>query len=491
MNSVTPGTRRKTRKLALEPLEQRDVPAYFVVMGTGDASGLIPPFPGNGSAANPFQVESLRSAVERANLTPGVADVIRFSQNLQGQTITLGDAPPLTFAAGAKTTIDGQARNVTVDGGGANRLRRVFNVNIGANAAITNIAIQNGIDTLPSGPVPDPIGGGGIRDAGTLALTGVTLTNNTSFNNFTGGGGGGLFVDTGARATLTNCVVDGNHADNATPGNNFVPGGGIANNGTLTLVNTTVRNNNATSDGAGINNQGALFVKTSTINNNSNDSGFFGASGGGIYNGGSMTLTNTTISRNKAAFTGGGVSHQGSGSASLLNCTITENITGFDFEGGGGIRVERPDVGTTFKMRNTIVSGNHNSNGDNDDIAGGFGGDERAIGDVPVTANYCLIGAFTRLALTGVGNQFNTNPMLGDLQDNGGPTFTHEPLTGSLAINLGDPNPTGLSTFDQRGPIFWRVRGGRVDIGAVEVDAGSFPSFLAFLITRARDRRYH
>ena len=70
--------------------------------------------------------------------------------------------------------------------------------------------------------------------------------------------------------------------------------------------------------------------------------------------------------------------------------------------------------------------------------------------------------------LTGPGDQINTNPMLGPLQNNGGPTFTHALLTGSPAINAGDPGFTPPPAYDQRGPGFDRVVNGRIDIGAFE-----------------------
>ena len=59
--------------------------------------------------------------------------------------------------------------------------------------------------------------------------------------------------------------------------------------------------------------------------------------------------------------------------------------------------------------------------------------------------------------------------MLGPLQDNGGPTFTHALLPGSPAINAGDPGFTPPPFFDQRGPGFDRVVNGRLDIGSFEV----------------------
>ncbi len=76
--------------------------------------------------------------------------------------------------------------------------------------------------------------------------------------------------------------------------------------------------------------------------------------------------------------------------------------------------------------------------------------------------------------LTATGDQINTDSMLGPLQDNGGSTFTHELLSGSPAINAGDPNfdPNSFNppmVYDQRGTGFNRVVNGRIDIGAYEV----------------------
>ena len=72
--------------------------------------------------------------------------------------------------------------------------------------------------------------------------------------------------------------------------------------------------------------------------------------------------------------------------------------------------------------------------------------------------------------LTGPGDQINTDPLLGPLQDNGGPTYTHALLPGSPAIDAGDPNFTPPPFYDQRGPGFDRVVNGRIDIGSFEVD---------------------
>jgi hypothetical protein len=78
--------------------------------------------------------------------------------------------------------------------------------------------------------------------------------------------------------------------------------------------------------------------------------------------------------------------------------------------------------------------------------------------------------------LTGPGDQINTDPMLGPLQDNGGPTFTHALLPGSPAINAGDPNFVSPPDYDQRGPGYIRVRKGRIDIGSFEVQTEPTPT---------------
>jgi len=68
---------------------------------------------------------------------------------------------------------------------------------------------------------------------------------------------------------------------------------------------------------------------------------------------------------------------------------------------------------------------------------------------------------------TGTGNIIDVDPLLDDLADNGGPTWTHALLAGSPALNNGfHAAPAGQ--FDQRGAGFNRDDGAGVDIGAYE-----------------------
>src|SRR5205814_9406462 len=83
--------------------------------------------------------------------------------------------------------------------------------------------------------------------------------------------------------------------------------------------------------------------------------------------------------------------------------------------------------------------------------------------------------------LTATGDQINTDPMLGPLQDNGGPTFTHTLLSGSPAIDSGNPSfdPYAFTPpllYDQRGDGFARVVNDHIDIGALEVQPAPTPT---------------
>src|SRR5262249_33472235 len=71
--------------------------------------------------------------------------------------------------------------------------------------------------------------------------------------------------------------------------------------------------------------------------------------------------------------------------------------------------------------------------------------------------------------LNGPGDQINTDPLLGPLQNNGGPTFTHALLPGSPANDAGNPNFTPPPFYDQRGQGYPRVGNSRIDRGSFEV----------------------
>jgi len=223
-------------------------------------------------------------------------------------------------------------------------------------------------------------------------------------------------------------------------------GADISNSGTLTVNNATISGgwNGGNAVGGGIYNDGTLTLNSSTVIGNNGDSG------GGIYNDGMLALNNSTVSANVGD--GGGIYNDGT--ATLNNSTISNNSTVWG--GGGGVL-----NGGTLHTRNTIIAGNTFDSDIGllpDDLAGDLGSlGHNLIGNTSGGSGF----------RTDLGDKLNVDPLLGPLQDNGGPTFTYALLPGSPALDAGDNKDAPL--FDQRG--FARIVNGTIDIGAYELQS--------------------
>jgi hypothetical protein len=266
------------------------------------------------------------------------------------------------------------------------------------------------------------------------------------YENFGGGTGGGIH-NSGGTLMIINSAVINNHAGVSDP---FPAGfgGGIYSSGMLTITNSMISGNQCYLGGGGIAGTGGVTITSSTVSGNAANGWHDGqpwGRAGGIT--GNVTFINSTLSGNYASLSTGGIE----GSGTVINSTISGN------NGGGISATGALDIGNTiikagsganlFNNGGTIMSHGYNVCSD---AGGGF--------------------------LNGPGDQINTDPLLGPLQNNGGPTFTHELLNGSPAIDAGDPNFTPPPYYDQRGPEFWRVRNGRIDVGSFEVQVGTTPS---------------
>jgi hypothetical protein len=160
----------------------------------------------------------------------------------------------------------------------------------------------------------------------------------------------------------------------------------------------------------------------------------------------------------------------------MTNVTITDNVADNDGDGagdGGGVAHD----GGSLSFKNTLIAGNTDAGGQAPDCSG-----------TVTSQGFNLLGNSTGCTLTPttgdlVGTGANPiDPLLGPLQNNGGPTLTHALLPGSPAIDAvtsGCPPPT----TDQRGVA--RPQGAACDIGAYEVASGSAPR-LTNLSTRAQ-----
>jgi hypothetical protein len=355
-----------------------------------------------------------------------------------------GDTIDATGVFGVITLTTGEllvAKSVTINSPGAdllavdgNATSRVFEIGSGETVTISNLTIRNG---------RDDVSGGGILngDGATLTITNCTVSGNTAGG--IQGQGGGIF--NAATLTIIDSTVGGNTAGSA--GGVSGDGGGIFNRGSVTIVNNTVSGNMAISksgSGGGIFNDGTATIVNSTVSGNT------ASKGGGIDNAGAattVTITNSTFSGNAVLAYGGACFNQGT--LQIANSTLSDNSANV----GGGILTQG-----TLLIGNTILK------------RGDSGENIHSFGELIVTSmGYNLSSDDAAGSLTGPGDQINTDPLLGPLQDNGGPTFTHALLPGSPAIDTGDPNFTPPPFFDQRGPGFNRVVNGRIDKGSFEV----------------------
>jgi len=314
----------------------------------------------------------------------------------------------------------------------------------------------------------------------TFAVTGtITLTSGELLvdKNITisGPGADSLAVDGNAKSRVfyigpaTTVTVSGLTVTNGSMTNDF--GGGIYNDhSTLTLSNCTVSGNSATFGAGGIYSDGhagsaILESSNSTFSGNSAS----GGSGGGIFNDGqqngsaTLDMVNCTVSGNSALFGGGIINNgfQGNAPVTLKNNTVSGNSAN---QGGGIYNIGKNFVGGSVSVAKTIFK------------TGATGGNIWNDAGMITSLGYSLSNNDGGGYLIGPGDQINTDPLTGPLQDNGGPTLTHALLPGSPAIDAGDPNFTPPPLYDQRGPGFARVVNGRIDIGSFEVQTGGTPT---------------
>ena len=309
--------------------------------------------------------------------------------------------------------------------------------------------------------------GGGIYSSGTLTLTKSTVTDNRARLD-----GGGIY-NSGGSITLTNSTLSKNSAGDSSGG-----GGGIYNNeGTVTVTNGTVSHNVAhgsLSGGGGIyNNEGTVTLTKSTIIGNTAKS-----YGGGVRNSGTLHLSSSTVSGNRTTLEpggnpiprGGGIYNESSGTVTIINSTVSGNTA---YDQGGGIYNEN-----TLTVTYSTISGNEAAGGGGlFGIGGGianFGTAELSstlISDNsprdcsrPGTSLGHNLDSDNTCAITHSDDLPKVDPLLGPLQDNGGPTFTHALSFDSPAINAGDDS--ACPETDQRGAA--RPHGPGCDIGAYE-----------------------
>jgi hypothetical protein len=384
--------------------------------------------------AGPEMLCTLRAAVQEANATPAVADTIVLPAGVYELDTTTPGAADEDVAATGDLDVTSA---ITIQGAGAD-------VTI----------VQAGGDGIPEDRVLH------VLSAGDLVIEDVTIRfgRAIAMDTFTGGG---VLNEGGGVLELRRCRVEQNRAG---------AGGGVFSSGELLVEDCTFADNIASgeqtnAEGGGLRQQDDLATVTGTTfsGNQAVDDG----SAIHLWTDGQLILENSTLS---GSLGGGAALRVQNGDAALTHVTLLDSqaagVSAFSFDGSHQLVFE-----------NSVVAGS----GTNDCVFSGLtparnGGNLDSDG----TCGFAATAAA---------------PLLAALADNGGPTETHLPQTGSPVVDQAE-SAECLAT-DQRGELRPDLTGGPglCDIGAVELFepgrellAGAALGTLALLV-RGRRRR--
>lgn len=384
---------------------------------------------------------SLRSAIESANASVGVADEIVFQSGLSGKIDLVGGLP-VTYSP---LTITGPGSDrITLDALQTSRVLQL-GIGIGESASVSGLTFTGGAGLAS---------GGGIHVGGdigsSLELDDVVITGNASTNR-----GGGLTIIGEPEVMITGSSISGNEVTSGDAGGVYI--GGTSD---VTLIDSSVAGNAATGNAGGVGNiiGPTLTLIRSTVSGNSAGSG-----GGGVWSyAADLNVTNSTVSGNTSSTEGfnsvpdgGGISLTGGSGDAVINAsTITDNTSLHPGDEGGGIAQVS---GVNLSIANSIVAGNEAPTAP-----------DLRIEDATVPVTNSVIGELgATVPTTDTGSLFGVDPLLGPLAANGGPTLTHAFTSlASPAIDLAAPGTS--PAIDQRGVV--RPAGPAPDAGAFEND---------------------
>ncbi len=356
------------------------------------------------------------------------------SANTGGGTLTLTSGCTYTLTAKNNTTDGGvglpviKAR-ITIAGNGATITRsgsvafHLLDVASAGNLTLSSLTMTNGLAN-------DGVNGGGAIDShGTLSISGSTFSGNSS--PATSGTSGGAINSSGT-LTVTTSTFTGNTAQE---------GGGIFNQKTATITNSTFKNNTATIYGGGalLNAAGTETLAGDTFTGNS------GPGGGAIDNDTTLNISDSTFTGNTAGGNGGG-GVQNFGTTTITQSTFSGNSSPY------GANIYNYTGFSLAISMSVVAAGVNGSN---------------CGGQAPITDRGYNIDTGTSCGFSGTSMN-NTQPQLGTLASNGGPTQTMALPAGSPAVNAIPASTSGCTgTTDQRGTT--RPQGSGCDVGAYEL----------------------
>ena len=373
---------------------------------------------------------------------------------------------------GAVTIIGAGAASTAIEGGASDdRLLRdrVIHVSGSGSLTLSRVAIRGGYCPV----------GGGIFNEGELQVVDSRIEGNISSfiaefcaaSTTTGAGGAGIVNASTGRLAMLRSSVSGNFAfgDGDTPGLSSLPGGGLMNLGQATISASTFIGNYGAMGGA-VFNLGHLRIYSSQLS--TNYSRFRAAA---LWNLSDAEFVSTTVDANMG---GDVILNESGGTVALLrilNSTISGNFSLYQdatvYNRSGNVYVTASTIAGNTAFNGAAGLGGPGRTELADSIVFNPANEWGPNGDCqfPVISGGNNIDGDGSCGLSEEqGDQPNTNPLLGPLANNGGPTPTHAPLSGSPAI---DAIPLGqcLVSTDQRGVARpTSPRHGPCDIGAYE-----------------------
>jgi hypothetical protein len=449
------------------PLPLNPLAACLAALLAATDAGATPAHP-SGAIVVTNCLDSGAGSLRQAVISGAPGDPIDLTQLTCGQiSLTTG-----RIDVNRDLLIQGPGPDVlTIDG---THTDRIFNQNGPYTLALYGLKLQRGYSSA--------FGGGCVYSKGPLQLNDTVITSCQvlDFASSATYAGGGVLVN----STLT--MIDSSILNNqlySSLSNAF--GGGASVSGDVVLDHSTISGNSVTSasggitEAGGIDIHGKLFMMYSTISNNA-VSGLNSSGGiGGARVVGGALISNSTISGNTVDDGVGGLMIYGSsaspnvitnstisgntaatiggiyahGQTTIANSTIAFN-TETAFANGGGLRLAY----SIADLESSIIASN-TSFGTIQNIALGISGGVTGAND--------LIGPSGSVSLP--PGTIQSDPQLLALADNGGPTRTHALGPGSPAIDAGNNNASLQN--DQRGSGFPRVVGANADIGAYELNS--------------------
>ena len=302
-------------------------------------------------------------------------------------------------------------------------------VHVAAGTYPEHLLINDAVDLAGAGAqhtIIDGSGTGRVLDISSIAVQNVISGFTIQNGNFSGNGGG-IYIGNSHNVTLNDCLINDNEAQQ---------GGGIYSEGQLHMYRCTVSNNSALSGGGGIYGAGPIVIPGSATTYLTN-----------------CTISGNTITGERA--TGGGIYNSTNAETRLLNVTIADNHATHAISFGGGYADGSP---SSMYFKNCIVA---NNTAGNSDYNNGY----QALATGIYSEGYNIDSEnveVSRYFKEGT-DQTGIDPLLGPLQDNGGPTFTHAISQASPAFNGAIEGPE----TDQR--VLTRPMLGGYDIGAYEL----------------------